>query len=69
MSIFCTLPDLARVMLFCLVSGAVLGVSLVTRPAAAPASVGGCSAAMASPHPMARVPGYRGEVPGWKRTT
>jgi hypothetical protein len=69
MNIFCTLPSLAQMVLFCLVAGAVLGVSLATRPAAAPATASGCSTAMASPHPMARVPGYREEVSGWKRTT
>ena len=69
MDIFCTLPSLVEMVFFCLVTGAILGVSLANRPAAAPATASGCSAAMASPHPMARVPGYREEVSGWKRTT
>jgi hypothetical protein len=57
MNVFCTLPSLANMALFCLAAGAVIGVSLATRPAAAPASASGCSTAMASPHPMA--PGAR----------
>lgn len=61
MNIFCTLSGLAKFALFCLVAGAVIGVSLNGRPATAPASAGGCPAVV-DDHSQSQATGYRKEV-------
>jgi hypothetical protein len=69
MNIFCSLSGVVKLVLFWLIAGVVIGVSLVAPAAAKPVDSGRCSVAVAGPHPTHGVSGYREEVSGWNLTT
>ncbi len=69
MNIFCTLSGIAKLVLFWLFAGVVIGVSLDSRAAAGPVDSSRCSIAAVNLHPTSGVPGHREEVSGaWKPT-
>jgi hypothetical protein len=67
MNIIWTLAGIAKLALFCLFVGVVIGFSLHARVAALQRPTGRPAAPVAPQHTDA-VPGYRGEVSGWKLT-
>lgn len=69
MGIIWSLSGIAKLVLFWLFVGVVIGLALDSRAAAGPVNSDPCSVAAVGLHPTHGGPGYREEVSGWKLTT